>query len=150
MYPHELSAACSSELRSAASGHRSAICSWTAAGALDAMTQDELDIELLRIWKAQKSRAVRDHSIQAVFLSDVVFVMSAQPGQLLETIIIDLPRPTVEMMSATKFSEYTLKIRGLLSTGSGGHDSGGSTMKSSRLWAMMPSVGGYGRTSLGR
>jgi NitT/TauT family transport system ATP-binding protein len=71
------------------------------------------------------------HSIQeAVFLSDVVFVMSARPGRLLETIVIDLPRPrTVEMMSATKFGEYTLKIRSLLSTAGGGQGAAaGSTM----------------------
>jgi NitT/TauT family transport system ATP-binding protein len=86
-------------------------------GALDAMTRDELDIELLRIWQDRRKTVVFvTHSIQeAVFLSDHVVVLSARPGKLLEQISIALPRPrTMEMMSTTKFGEYTLKIRKLL------------------------------------
>jgi NitT/TauT family transport system ATP-binding protein len=125
MYPHELSGGMQ---------QRASLCRALVTdpqlllmdepfGALDAMTRDELDIELLRIWEERKKTVLFvTHSIQeAVFLSDVVFVMSARPGRLLETIVIELPRPrTVEMMSATKFGEYTLKIRGLLSTAGGG------------------------------
>ncbi len=86
-------------------------------GALDAMTRDELDIELLRIWHDRKKTVLFvTHSIQeAVFLSDHVIVMSARPGRLLEQIPIALPRPrTMEMMSTAQFGEYTLQIRGLL------------------------------------
>jgi NitT/TauT family transport system ATP-binding protein len=86
-------------------------------GALDAMTRDELDMELLRIWEERKKTVLFvTHSIQeAVFLSDLVFVMSARPGKLLERIKIDLPRPrTMEMMSTEAFGAYTLKIRSLL------------------------------------
>jgi NitT/TauT family transport system ATP-binding protein len=85
------------------------------------MTRDELDIELLRIWEERKKTVLFvTHSIQeAVFLSDVVLVMSARPGKLLKTFVIDLPRPrTMEMMASSKFGEYTLTIRALL-TGSG-------------------------------
>lgn len=86
-------------------------------GALDAMTRDELDIELLRIWHERKKTVVFvTHSIQeAVFLSDHVIVMSARPGRLLAQIAIQLPRPrSMEMMSTAQFGEYSLKIRSLL------------------------------------
>jgi len=91
-------------------------------GALDAMTRDELDAELLRIWEEKKKTVLFvTHSIQeAVFLSDTVIVMSARPGRLLEMLAIDLPRPrTMETMSTGRFGEYTLKIRTLLA-GAGG------------------------------
>jgi NitT/TauT family transport system ATP-binding protein len=91
-------------------------------GALDAMTRDELDIELLRIWEEKKKTVLFvTHSIQeAVFLSDQVLVMSARPGRLLEQIAIQLRRPrTMEMMSGMKFGEYTLRIRSLLGSADG-------------------------------
>ena len=100
-------------------------------GALDAMTRDELDMELLRIWEERKKTVLFvTHSIQeAVFLSDLVLVMSARPGRLLETIPIDLPRPrTLEMMSTVKFGEYTLRIRALLAAAGGAFTNAGSTM----------------------
>ena len=124
MYPHELSGGMQ---------QRASLCRALVTdpqlllmdepfGALDAMTRDELDMELLRIWEERKKTVLFvTHSIQeAVFLCDLVFVMSARPGRLLETIPIDLPRPrTMEMMSAQKFGEYTLKIRSLLAAVSG-------------------------------
>jgi NitT/TauT family transport system ATP-binding protein len=134
MYPHELSGGMQ---------QRASLCRALVTdpqlllmdepfGALDAMTRDELDMELLRIWEERKKTVLFvTHSIQeAVFLSDLVFVMSARPGRLLETIAIDLPRPrTMEMMSTVKFGEYTLKIRALLASASGANATGiGSTM----------------------
>ena len=100
-------------------------------GALDAMTRDELDMELLRIWEERKKTVLFvTHSIQeAVFLSDVVFVMSARPGRLLEKIAINLPRPrSMEMMTDQKFGGYALKIRALLAARKAPGSAVGSTM----------------------
>ena len=133
MYPHELSGGMQ---------QRASLCRALVTdpqlllmdepfGALDAMTRDELDIELLRIWEERKKTVVFvTHSIQeAVFLSDVVLVMSARPGRLLEKIPIHLARPrTMEMMSAAQFGEYTLKIRALLAASGATASAVGSTM----------------------
>ena len=133
MYPHELSGGMQ---------QRASLCRALVTdpqlllmdepfGALDAMTRDDLDIELLRIWEERKKTVLFvTHSIQeAVFLSDLVFVMSARPGRLIETIAVDLPRPrTMEMMSTAKFGEYTLKIRALLAASGALGSKAGSTM----------------------
>jgi NitT/TauT family transport system ATP-binding protein len=86
-------------------------------GALDAMTRDELDVELLKIWEEKKKTVVFvTHNIQeAVFLSDEVIVMSARPGRIVERLSIDLPRPrSIDMMSSSRFGEYALEIRNCL------------------------------------
>jgi NitT/TauT family transport system ATP-binding protein len=134
MYPHELSGGMQ---------QRASLCRALVTdpqlllmdepfGALDAMTRDELDMELLRIWEERKKTVLFvTHSIQeAVFLSDQVFVMSARPGRLLEAIPIDLPRPrTMEMMSSAEYGAYTLRIRALLASAGGASGSAtGSTM----------------------
>jgi len=134
MYPHELSGGMQ---------QRASLCRALVTdpqlllmdepfGALDAMTRDELDMELLRIWEERKKTVLFvTHNIQeAVFLSDSVFVMSARPGRLLENLAIDLPRPrTMAIMSTAKFGEYTLQIRALLASSSGAHAAAiGSTM----------------------
>jgi NitT/TauT family transport system ATP-binding protein len=64
-------------------------------GALDAMTRDYMNIELMRIWQQnRKTVMLITHSIQeAVLLSDRVVVMSQAPGRILQVIDIDIPRP---------------------------------------------------------
>lgn len=64
-------------------------------GALDALTRDRLNIELLRLWQRDRKTVVLiTHSIaEAVLLSDRVLVLSERPGKLIADIRIDLPRP---------------------------------------------------------
>lgn len=86
-------------------------------GALDALTRDHLNIELLKIWENTKKTVVFvTHSIpEAVFLSDRVVVMSAHPGMINETVTIDLPRPrTMAMRETTEFQDYSRYLRRII------------------------------------
>ena len=86
-------------------------------GALDAMTREELGLELLRIWEARRKTILFvTHSIpEAILLADKVVVMTPRPGRLARVITIDLPRPrTVELEFDAKFKAYSDEVRGLI------------------------------------
>jgi NitT/TauT family transport system ATP-binding protein len=93
-------------------------------GALDEMTRERLNAELLRIWHASASTVVFvTHSIaEAVFLSTRVVVMSPRPGRISKLIPIDLPQPrTAATREDPRFFELATEVREALHMG-GGHE----------------------------
>lgn len=83
-------------------------------GALDAMTREYMNVELLKIWKESgKTIVFVTHSIpEAVFLSDRVVVMSPRPGKIEEIIDDTLPRPReLSVMNSPEAGVYTGRIR---------------------------------------
>ncbi len=83
-------------------------------GALDAMTRDQINEDLLEIWHRERPTVLFvTHSMaEAVFLSDRVIVMSGRPGSVRLDITIDLPRPRrLEVRDTPEFNEYTRELR---------------------------------------
>jgi NitT/TauT family transport system ATP-binding protein len=86
-------------------------------GALDAMTRDQMNEEVQRLWLASRKTVLFvTHSIaEAVYLADRVFVMTPRPGRLAEIINIDLPRPRgLSVINTERFGSYASRIRELL------------------------------------
>ncbi|MEO5941326.1 MAG: ABC transporter ATP-binding protein [Candidatus Limnocylindrales bacterium] len=95
-------------------------------GALDEMTRERMNGEVLRIWEQTGTTILFvTHSIpEAVFLSSRVVVMSARPGRITKVITIDLPRPRSEDSRETRrYFELVTEVReALRSGGAGGMD----------------------------
>ncbi|HEX6842130.1 MAG TPA: ABC transporter ATP-binding protein [Stellaceae bacterium] len=83
-------------------------------GALDAMTREQMNLELQRIWLERRKTVVFiTHSIpEAVFLADRVLVMTPRPGRIAETVAVDMPRPRpLEVMNTAAFGSFVGRIR---------------------------------------
>jgi NitT/TauT family transport system ATP-binding protein len=86
-------------------------------GALDALTREKMNLELLRIWQeARKTIVFVTHGIsEAVFLGTRVVVLTAGPARMADNFKVDLPHPrTLDMKTQERFGEYTRRIYRLL------------------------------------
>jgi NitT/TauT family transport system ATP-binding protein len=95
-------------------------------GALDAMTRDEMNLELLRVWgetrdgaaEARKTIVFVTHSIpEAVLLADRVVVMTPRPGRVAAVFAVPLPRPrTMETRADPRFGQLSVEIYAALTS----------------------------------
>ena len=91
-------------------------------GALDEITRNRLDSDLLDLWRAQQLTVIFvTHSIhEAVFLSSRVVVMAARPGRIVEEVLIDEPHPRgPDFRVSTAFSQYARRLQDSLLRASG-------------------------------
>jgi NitT/TauT family transport system ATP-binding protein len=94
-------------------------------GALDEMTRERMNSEVLRIWEQTGTTIVFvTHSIpEAVFLSSRVVVMSARPGRIVRVIDVDLPRPRNEdFRESRRYFELVTEVRETLRRSGAGTD----------------------------
>jgi NitT/TauT family transport system ATP-binding protein len=87
-------------------------------GALDALTREQLNVEMNRIWRETRTTVLLvTHSIaEAAFLANRVVVMSDRPGTIREIIDVDLPerRDYAPIVARPEFSRVTTRVRELL------------------------------------
>jgi NitT/TauT family transport system ATP-binding protein len=89
-------------------------------GALDALTREEMSLELLRLWAARQMAVIFvTHSIsEAVLLADRVVVMSPRPGRIADIMQVALPRPrSFEQEGTEEFQRCAARIRALIFRG---------------------------------
>ena len=115
-YPHELSGGMQQRVSIArALIHDPAILLMDEPfGALDAMTREQMNLDLMRIREGSgKTILLITHSIpEAVLLGDRVVVMSPRPGRIVDLIDIELPRPRdLDAVATPAFGQYARRIR---------------------------------------
>jgi NitT/TauT family transport system ATP-binding protein len=83
-------------------------------GALDALTREQMNIEVLRIWsRTRKTVVFVTHSIEeAIYLSDQVVVMTARPGRIKAVVTIDNPRP--RDLASAAMNERMREVRAII------------------------------------
>jgi len=120
LYPHELSGGMQQRVAIArALVHEPSILLMDEPfGALDAITRNQMNLELLRIWHATgKTILMVTHTIQeAVFLADRVLVMSPRPGHIDAVVEVDLSRPRdTDIYYNQEFTDLYHRVRDLIS-----------------------------------
>jgi NitT/TauT family transport system ATP-binding protein len=83
-------------------------------GALDAMTREQMNLQLQEIWLERKETVLFvTHSIpEAVFLADRVLVMTPRPGRIVDDVGVDLARPRcLDVMATPDFGRHVKRIR---------------------------------------
>jgi NitT/TauT family transport system ATP-binding protein len=125
-YPHELSGGMQQRvsIARALSMEPALLLMDEPFGALDAMTREQMNLDIQRISLESKATVVFvTHSIvEAAFLSDRVFVMSGRPSTIRSIVDIDIPRPRrLEIMASDELGSYVTKLRNLLNETEDGH-----------------------------
>ncbi|OYR38463.1 ABC transporter ATP-binding protein [Halorubrum sp. Hd13] len=100
-------------------------------GELDEITRERLGVEIRGLWRAERKTVVFvTHSVpEAVFLADRCVVMESDPGRIVETFDVDLPRPrTDEAYSSDAFQEQVAAVRAVLHEDRSNPSTAGTTL----------------------
>jgi NitT/TauT family transport system ATP-binding protein len=88
-------------------------------GALDAMTREQISLDLLRMWSQERQTVLMvTHDInEAVLLSDRVLVMTPRPGQIAADVPVNLPRPrALDAVYTDAFADIARQVRSAIMT----------------------------------
>ena len=86
-------------------------------GALDHQTRELMQELLLGIWEAEKKTVLFvTHDIEeAIFLGDVIYVMTSRPGRIRTTLKVDIPRPrTFDTLTGQRFAQLRNQVVGII------------------------------------